>query len=260
MVRPFPSDESESAEAGASASASASTSASSSVGSSGSRWVGTILAVLNAVLVLLYPLAVYFGLSRLSARSLGLLLCALLLPSLLWRLRSARRADLLAVLRIPLAVLAVVALGIVFDDKRFMLVMPVLINAALLVTFASSLRGTPMVERFARLQNPSLPLDHVPYCRAVTKVWCAFFAFNVLVCALLALYATLSSWALYTGLLAYLLMGALGAGEYVVRKARFREYGSGLHDRLIARLFPPPPFLAIEPSRSASQPPLNGGA
>jgi hypothetical protein len=44
---------------------------------------------------------------------------------------------------------------------------------------------------------------------------------------------------LYTGLIAYVLIGILGASEYVVRKARFREYGNGLHDRLLARVFPP---------------------
>jgi len=35
------------------------------------------------------------------------------------------------------------------------------------------------------------------------------------------------------------LIGTLGALEYVYRKYRFREYGAGLHDRLLARLFPP---------------------
>ena len=34
-------------------------------------------------------------------------------------------------------------------------------------------------------------------------------------------------------------MGAMFAGEYVLRQFRFRKYGEGLHDRLLARLFPP---------------------
>ena len=57
----------------------------------------------------------------------------------------------------------------------------------------------------------------------------------------LALYAPVSLWALYTGLIAYVLIGALAAGEYLVRKLRFRDYGLRLHDRLIMRVFPPRP-------------------
>jgi uncharacterized membrane protein len=96
-----------------------------------------------------------------------------------------------------------------------------------------------MVERFARLQDPELGPAQVVYCRSVTKVWCGFFVLNGALSATLALWAPLSVWALYTGLLSYVLIGLLGAAEYVVRKFRFREYGSGLHDRLIARVFPP---------------------
>jgi uncharacterized membrane protein len=117
--------------------------------------------------------------------------------------------------------------------------MPVLINGVLLATFASSLSSTPMVERFARMQDPELGPAQVSYCRGVTRVWCGFFVFNMLISGLLALFAPLEAWALYTGLIAYVLMGLLGASEYVVRKSRFREYGAGLHDRVLARIFPP---------------------
>lgn len=199
-----------------------------------------VLAVSNAILVASYPLAVYFGLLHLSARGVGLLLMALLLPGLLLKFRGARRDDLLAVARVPLSVLAVVALAAVFDDRRFVLGMPVLINLVLLYGFASSLRSTPMVERFARMQDPALGPRQVAYCRSVTKVWCGFFVLNAATCAALALVASVSLWALYTGLIAYLLIGVVGGTEYVVRKARFREYGPHLHDRLLAKLFPPP--------------------
>ncbi len=195
--------------------------------------------MLNGLTIAGYPLAVYMGLTHFSPRGVGLMLCLLLLPGLVYRFRAARREDLLAVLRIPLSVMAVALLGALFDDRRFVLAMPVLINGVLLATFASSLSGTPMVERFARMQDPNLGPAQVAYCRGVTQVWCGFFVFNMVVSALLALLAPLEAWALYTGLIAYVLMGLLGASEYVVRKFRFREYGAGLHDRMIARIFPP---------------------
>lgn len=202
--------------------------------------MGKLFAVLNALLVVSYPIAVYVGLTHFSARGVGLLLGGLLLPGLVYRLRAARREDWLVVLRLPLSIVTLLALTALFDDRRFVFALPVLINLALLAQFAGSLRGTPLVERFARMQQPSLSAAQVAYCRRVTQVWCVFFVFNGLVSALLARFAALSVWSLYNGLVAYVLMGILGATEYVVRKFRFREYGSGLHDRLLARLFPPP--------------------
>ena len=202
--------------------------------------MGKLLAVLNGVLVAVYPIAVYVGLTHFGARDLGVVLGLLLLPSLVQRVRTARREDLRVALRLPLSVLALLAIGALLDDARLVLALPVLINLALLAQFGGSLRGTPLVERFARMQQPSLSAAQVAYCRVVTKVWCGFFVINGLTAAALALFAPLGWWTLYNGLLAYVAMGLLGATEYVVRKARFREYGSGLHDRLLARLFPPP--------------------
>jgi uncharacterized membrane protein len=201
--------------------------------------VRKLLAVLNTVLAVSYPAAVYFGLLHLSPRSLGCLLLGLLLPTLVLRFRAARREDMWAVLKLPLAVACLVAACAVSGDSRFVLALPVLINVALLVGFARSLRSVPMIERFARLQKPDLGAAQQRYCRAVTKVWCGFFALNAGISAALALWGSVRAWTLHTGLIAYVLMGTLGATEYVIRKVRFREYGSGLHDRLLARLFPP---------------------
>ena len=97
-----------------------------------------------------------------------------------------------------------------------------------------------MVERFARLQNPALSPEQLRYCRRVTVIWCGFFVLNASLSAAVAVWGSLRLWSLYTGLIAYVLMGMLGGTEYVVRKIRFREYGNGLHDRLLARFFPPP--------------------
>lgn len=197
-------------------------------------------AVLNGLLLAAYPVAVYVGLTRFSARGLGLVLAVMLLPGLVSKVRAARREDLVVALRLPLSILLLLALAAISNDARFVFALPVLINLVLLAQFAGSLRGTPLVERFARMQQPELGIAQVAYCRSVTKVWCGFFVLNALTSAGLALWAPLSWWTLYNGLLAYGLMGLLGASEYVVRKFRFREYGPGLHDRVLSRVFPPP--------------------
>ena len=196
-------------------------------------------AVVQGALTVTYPVAVYFGLVHFNARTVGGLLLVLLLPSVGLKLAAVPRSQAWDVLKLPLVILSLVALSAVLNDPRFMLALPVLINLTLLAGFARSLGGTPMIERFARLRQPQLSPGQVRHCRQVTLVWCGFFALNAAVTACLAWFASVSAWAIYTGGVAYGLIGLLGTAEYIVRKYRFRDYGSGPHDRLLAQLFPP---------------------
>jgi len=95
---------------------------------------------------------------------------------------------------------------------------PVLVNAAFLAAFGWSLT-TPrsMVERLARLTEPDLPPSGVAYTRTVTKVWCGFFIVNGAIALATALWASEATWSLYNGVIAYVLMGILFGGEYLVR-------------------------------------------
>lgn len=195
--------------------------------------------VLNIVLAVCYPLLLWFCLTRYSPRVTGALSLALLVPILLLRFRGAKREDLIAALRIPALIALLLGLGIVFDDARFMLALPVLINGALLLTFGFSLRTVPTIERFARMQHPELPESHRPHCRQATIAWCIFFFLNGAIAGVLALTAPVHIWATYTGGIAYALMGLMFAGEYILRRIRFREYGPWPHDRALAKLFPP---------------------
>jgi len=95
---------------------------------------------------------------------------------------------------------------------------PVLVNAALLGAFAYSLTSPPsMIERFARMHERDLPPEAIGYTRRVTQIWCVFFFVNGAIALMTALWATPATWTLYNGLIAYLMMGLLFAGEYVVR-------------------------------------------
>ena len=75
-----------------------------------------------------------------------------------------------------------------------------------------------MVERLARLREPELPDSAIRYTRQVTQVWCLFFMLNGLIAASLTLWAPLSWWTLYNGLIAYGLMGLLFAIEWLIRQ------------------------------------------
>lgn len=96
---------------------------------------------------------------------------------------------------------------------------PVLLNGLLLALFGLSLKfGPPLIERLARLTEPQLPEVAIRYTRLVTAVWAWFFLANGLVVVALNFWAPLSWWTLYTGLIAYGLMGLLFAGEWLVRQ------------------------------------------
>ena len=167
-------------------------------------WLATVL----------YPLAIYFGMGRFEPRWLALLLLAIAL------LRAAlARESIWLVAAGGAAVL--VAASMLSNEGLPLKLYPALVNAVLLVVFGVSLRHPPSaIERLARLTDPDLPPAAIAYTRRVTQVWCGFFVFNGAMALYTALYATDAAWALYNGLIAYVLMGLLFVGEWLVRPRR----------------------------------------
>ena len=68
------------------------------------------------------------------------------------------------------------------------------------------------------MRDPDLSPAAVRYTRTVTIAWCIFFAGNGAMALGTALSGNDRWWTLYNGFLAYLLMGALFAGEWLVRQ------------------------------------------
>jgi uncharacterized membrane protein len=169
-----------------------------------------------------YPFLVYAGLPYLPGRVLVLAGLATLLA----RLVLVRRLAVLAVWTAPLAIgAACLAALAVLDPPWGARAYPVVMNLAACGAFAITLRHPPsLIERIARLREPALPPEGVRYTRRVTQVWAGFLAANAGVSAALAAGGTLAQWTLWNGLLAYLLMGALFAGEWLVR-GRVRRRG-----------------------------------
>ena len=95
---------------------------------------------------------------------------------------------------------------------------PVLINGLMLSLFGGSLWAEQSaVERLARLQDPNLPPEAVAYTRKVTQVWCAVFILNIVISSALVWLEQIDLWALYTGVIAYVIMGVVMAGEWLIR-------------------------------------------
>jgi uncharacterized membrane protein len=173
-----------------------------------------------------YPLVVWLALGHVGPRWIALGLAGLALA----RAALTRERFWMAA---AAAVLVLAAAGAWTDGWVALKLYPVVVNLALLGAFAASLRrGPSAIERLARLREPALPPAAIAYTRRVTQVWCVFFAANAAVSAATALWADAAGWALYNGLVAYLLMGLLMGGEWLVRRrvrARADRAGGARH-------------------------------
>jgi len=174
--------------------------------------VNRLRAAALLLLSLAYPLLVYLAMGRFEPRWMALLLFALALL----RALATRQALWLAA-SAGAGVLALLAT--VLNQALPLKLYPALVNAVLLAVFAVSLRFPPSaVERIARLTEPDLPPQAIAYTRRVTQVWCGFFVLNGTLALATALWASEQVWALYNGLLAYVMMGVLFAVEWCVRQ------------------------------------------
>lgn len=175
--------------------------------------------LLGALVWLTYPLVIFFGLRVLEPRFVALLLvCALLLRR--WHDAGRLLAGLARINLVMLtSLLGLAAVTIATNSETLLRLYPVAMSLGMLLLFGHSLKFPPsMIERLARLREPDLPPAGIRYTRRVTQVWCAFFIANGTVAAWTALYASRDNWAIYNGLIAYLLMGMLFAGEWLLRR------------------------------------------
>ena len=171
------------------------------------------LTLLLALLSLAYPLLVYVTLDVLQPAAFSVVL--ILLAALRWFTRKNQ-----AGIAVQITVLLLFAAILLLHGNAVLLRWyPVIMNCGMLAVFGLSLWQTPsVVERLARLSEPDLPASGVAYTYKVTQVWCGFFILNGSIAAWTAAYASWATWTLYNGLIAYILMGALMASEWILRQ------------------------------------------
>ena len=168
------------------------------------------LALAGAALA--YPPLVYAGLRALPALGLGIALLAAIAARLALS-PSGPFATALAAGAVAFATL------LLLEPVAALRAWPVLLSLALAAVFAWSLRHPPSaIERIARITKPDLPPEGVAYTRKVTAVWLCFFLANAAIAAWTALFARLETWTLYNGLVSYLIIGAIFAVEWAVRR------------------------------------------
>lgn len=186
------------------------------------------LTLSTVIMTLFYPLAIWLAPGRVSPRVLALLLIvAVAMRLLMVKLSKASRWLLVAALLLA-------ASAILNNALLPLKLYPVLVNMGMLCAFAYSLLAPPsIVERLARLTDPQLPDYAIAYTRRVTQVWCAFFVVNGTLALITACWGSPTVWSIYNGIVAYIAMGILFAGEFMVRiafKRRHRGQSSEPHN------------------------------
>lgn len=180
------------------------------------------ITALSGLLLLAYPVAVYYGLSRWGLGVIAVIFALLFLL----RIVAGHRAKLKELKYIAWlsggAGIVLTLLAMLFRQHGWLTYYPVVVNILLFSLFFSSLwQPQTIIERLARIQEPELPESGIGYTRNVTKVWCAYFVINGTI-ALYTCFLSLEIWTLYNGLISYILTAALFAGEWLVRQ-RLRQ-------------------------------------
>ncbi|MFA1654969.1 hypothetical protein ACDX31_12280 [Klebsiella quasipneumoniae] len=177
-----------------------------------------VVPLLTGILLLAWPFIIWFGLAHNSLQ--GLLPLMALMLFLRFR-QTRRRAGALSVVTqiVAVAGMTLCIASYLLKTHQLLLFYPVVVNSVMLAVFGGSLWSRmPIIERLARLREPDLPERAVRYTRRVTQIWCAFFIINGGIALFTALYGDLSLWTVWNGMISYLLMGTLMAGEWLVRQ------------------------------------------
>ncbi|WP_260767311.1 COG4648 family protein [Klebsiella aerogenes] len=177
-----------------------------------------VVSIMTGLLLLAWPFLIWFGLAHNSLPWLLPLMALLLFI----RFRQTRRQS--GPLSVVTQIVAVAGMTLciasyLLKTHQLLLFYPVVVSGVMLAVFGGSLWSSmPVVERLARLRDPVLSERAVRYTRRVTQIWCAFFIGNGGIALVTALYGDMSLWTAWNGMISYLLMGMLMAGEWLVRQ------------------------------------------
>lgn len=183
--------------------------------------IGLIKSIVTTCLFIAYPYLVYRGIES------GMVWLAPAIFSGLYLLRAFAAKRLKTRVYKGLVAIALL-LGAFYLQTITAKVLPVLIQLMLMAFFGRTLlegKGPSLIERFVRLEFPEFPPGISDYCRQLTILWTSFFAFNAVMCVVLAIWGSDFWWTLYNGVFIYLMIGVLTVGEYVYRHFRFPGLG-----------------------------------
>lgn len=175
------------------------------------------------VLILAYPLLVHLAVILHLPMLQWLALCCLSATPLYPRLLSGHGWSWLTFFMLVVFLLLLTLAG---GGRYVLFIPPVLLPAVGAWFFGRSLRKgeVPLITRIARAsRNGELPAELLPYTRGITWLWALTLSGMALLSIMLAAFAPLEWWSLFTNFLNYLILAAIFPLEYLWRRLRFRH-------------------------------------
>ena len=105
----------------------------------------------------------------------------------------------------------------VYKNDIFLKLYPVLMNLSMCFIFALSLRGMPLIERFAKKMGYNLGSEQKKYTKRVTYAW-AIFMLCLAIISFVTVFLSNEIWVIFNGLISYILIATMIGVEFVVRK------------------------------------------
>ncbi|NMH60663.1 hypothetical protein [Alteromonas ponticola] len=172
------------------------------------------LTLLLALLMLAYPLLVYLHIDDINPRWVGVALFIVvgLRALVVGKLKQVSEWSLLLLISVYCALI------MVFDSELLVRFYPVLMSVGMGVLFMASLfDAETLIEKFAKAGGQTPPPQAHGYLRVLTVCWGGLLLINGLIAAYTAWFASLSTWALYNGLISYLVLAGFAALEWGYR-------------------------------------------
>ena len=111
-----------------------------------------------------------------------------------------------------------------FTDRIFFKFYPPSINFCLFVIFFSSIfQEKTVIQKIALSMEPDAKPWVLNYTRKLTYIWSIFIFLNFLV-SVATIFMSKEIWALYNGVISYILVGLLFGIEYIIRIIFKRKY------------------------------------
>jgi uncharacterized membrane protein len=180
-----------------------------------------IITGIIAILIVVYPFLIYFGINYFNFRYMILLLGFIFFLRII--LLSQKRKKFNTPMKIVSILTTIIGLmvciiGLCVDNPIIIKLYPVCINLLFLGVFLYSYIYPPsIIEKLARVTNPDLPTQAINYTHKVTLVWCIFFTINATISTYTVFFCSLHTWTIYNGLIAYFLIALIFIVEYVIR-------------------------------------------
>ncbi|QJR80945.1 hypothetical protein CA267_009220 [Alteromonas pelagimontana] len=173
-----------------------------------------VITLLLVGFTIAYPAIVYLNLESVRPQWFAIILLSVLALRLVFVGKIKSRTDSIATAFAGTFCVAI----ILFDSVVLLKFYPVMMNAGMGLMFLLSLKDQQtLIEKFARASGSTVPEQARDYLRALSMVWGVLLLGNGAVAAYTALFASLSTWALYNGIISYLLLAGFALMELSYR-------------------------------------------